>query len=267
MNTVGSLSRVYKKVNDKQKIGLDKLLHIPDKCTRLSIDVGTAIDAPNAAQWLLNDDDVFVIGIEPNPECVKVLEKGRNPDFHLHYLNLKEDCIMYKGKKVKDIKGRFQLLHCAIDNVEGIQRKTFFQTDSRNIGCSSLCKPTDKLGLDYKETYVSLVCSLETIIDNLDLERFKFISFLKTDAQGKDYDIVISLGDYIEKTALIQSEVYTYGQYENEVNQEDFVHYLSHHNFQINAPNIYDFVCVNKNLALTSKEVRSALKLFKYIET
>ena len=132
-------------------------MSIPNQCKNLFIDVGLAIDAPNAATWLLKDDESFVIGIEPNPENISVLRKGRSPDFHLPYLCLDNDHVLLKGDPACKIENRFHLIECAIDNVDSPTTAPFYMTDERNTGCSSLLKPTEKLGLDVKQIHEAKV--------------------------------------------------------------------------------------------------------------
>ena len=46
----------YDLINEKLKSGLT-----------LRFDVGLSFNMPNATQWLRNDPNVYVIGIEPHP--------------------------------------------------------------------------------------------------------------------------------------------------------------------------------------------------------
>ena len=173
-------------------------INVPQECERLFVDVGLSIDAPNSASWLLKDEKSFVIGVEPSPENISVLRKGRSSDFHLPYLCLDNDHVLLKGDPVCKIENRFHLIECAIDNVESPTTAPFYMTDERNTGCSSLLKPTEKLGLDVKQIHEAKVNSLKQILDEFyeNTSRFPYLTLLKSDAQGKDLDVIKSTRDY-----------------------------------------------------------------------
>ena len=161
-------------------------IKIPEKCENLFLDVGLSIDAPNSALWLVRDSKSFVIGVEPSPENTAILKKGRPPTVSYPYLCLNENAIIRNGTKLNTVDNRFCLLQYAIDNVSAPSSAPFYMTDDRNTGCSSLLKPTDKLGLDIKQIYQTPVVSLKTILDNVSFLKFKYITLLKTDTQVED---------------------------------------------------------------------------------
>ena len=236
------------------KIGLHKLSMVPDKCTKLFIDVGTAIDAPNSANWLLNYEDAYVIGIEPSPVNVAVLQEGRPANVSFAYLRLVDNSILQSSRthnsvKVGDIGGRFCLLQCAIDNVDEPTTASFYLTDERNTGCSSLLKPTAKLGLNVDEIYQTPVISLKTVLDNTPFDKFEYVTYLKTDAQGKDLDVVKSSKEYLEKILTLQMEVSTGGQYEDEQDLEELESYVLSQGFMTIGGTFRDRVYRNKKLA------------------
>ena len=44
---------------------------------RIKLDIGLSYNAPQSNNWLKHDDDVLVIGFEPNPECINsILSKN-----------------------------------------------------------------------------------------------------------------------------------------------------------------------------------------------
>ena len=46
---------------------------------RVKIDVGLSYSAPHSQDWLSKDDDLIVIGFEPNPDCIdSILSKKSN---------------------------------------------------------------------------------------------------------------------------------------------------------------------------------------------
>ena len=46
-------------------------LTIPEKCTHIKIDIGLSYSAPIANKFLVKEPEVYVMGFEPNLECVK----------------------------------------------------------------------------------------------------------------------------------------------------------------------------------------------------
>lgn len=222
-------------------------MNVPNQCKNLFIDVGLSIDAPHAATWLLKDDESFVIGIEPNPENISVLRKGRSSDFHLPYLCLDNDHVLLKGDPVCKIENRFHLIECAIDNVDSPTTAPFYMTDERNTGCSSLLKPTEKLGLDVKQIHEAKVKSLKQILDEFykSISQFPYITGLKSDAQGKDLDVIKSTRDYLDKVLFIKMEVRTNGQYENEQKVSDIEDFMKKNRFNLYHDSHYDHVYIN----------------------
>lgn len=245
-----------------KKIGFEGLKSIPSKSKQLFIDVGLAIDAPNSANWLLNHEDSYVVGIEPSPENISILKKGRPANVSFPYLRLEDQTIISNNKIIDNINERFCLLETAIDNVDEPTKADFYLTDERNTGCSSLLKPTAKLGLDVKEIYSTPVISLKHILDSLIPENFSHVTFLKTDAQGKDLDVVKSCKEHLKNVLIVQMEVNTGGQYENEQNLEEIEQFMFSNNFGSAGGNLYDRIYLNKELA---KKVN--IPKIKFIET
>jgi|TARA_R110000824_G_scaffold28258_2_gene95158 hypothetical protein len=243
-------------------------IKIPEKCENLFLDVGLSIDAPNSALWLVRDSKSFVIGVEPSPENTAILKKGRPPTVSYPYLCLNENAIIRNGTKLNTVDNRFCLLQYAIDNVSAPSSAPFYMTDDRNTGCSSLLKPTDKLGLDIKQIYQTPVVSLKTILDNVSFLKFKYITLLKTDTQGKDLDVIKSCGEYLDKTLIIKMEVRTNGQYEDEQKVEDIIKFMKDKNFSLLADSHYDHLYLNHPLAskLTTLEKDFSTRLSQLLD-
>lgn len=232
-----------------QKVNLTKLKDIPAQSKMLFIDVGLAIDAPNTSSWLINHRDAFVVGIEPSPVNIAVLKKGRLPNVSFPYLCLDDDAVILNNKVVDKIDKRLCVLEVAIDNVEEPTEADFYLTDERNTGCSSLLKPTHKLGLEVKEVLKTPVISLKHILDSLMPDRFSHVTFLKTDAQGKDLDVVKSCKEHLKNVLMVQMEVFTNGQYEGEQTLEDINKFMISNNFVLIGGNSYDKIYINEILA------------------
>jgi hypothetical protein len=236
---------------------------VPSSATRLCVDVGTSRDAPNSAYWLDKWPDVFVIGVEPAPINIDILFQGRPlagaPQYHLA---LDQNQIYKGGSPRGEINGRFCLIETAIDNVEAETTSSFYITDERNSGCSSLLKPTALLGLDVIEVYQTPTISLKTVLDKLIPSKFEYVTFLKTDTQGTDLNVVKSCQEYLNNILFVQMEVYTRGQYEKEQKLEDIEQFMFSRGFRTVTGTVYDRVYINKEL---SKHVE--VPRMQFIET
>lgn len=241
---------------------LDDLEHISlntDTMGSLYLDVGTAIDAPHSSAWILRDENCQVIGIEPNNECLEILKSGRPPaDFHC--IHLDESAIYLEGEKIKEFNNeQFMVINCAIDDVETPTTMDFYHTDARNLGCSSLLKPTAALGLDVDKVSEITVTSLEHVLDTLDLSDIEEIKFVKTDTQGKDFDVVRSLGKYLTRVVGLKCEYNVANQYENSNSRNEFIQYMNQKNFDIVHDSGYDIYFFNTMFSHTYSELEVEL--------
>jgi hypothetical protein len=115
-------------------------------------------------------------------------------------------------------------------------------------GTSSLYKPIDKtLGPIKYETMVD-VYSLKYFFDLFPWDRFEYIDYIKIDAQGADFDIIKSAGNYLkDKVVFITAEPenmqYNGCQHNT---TENMTEYLKQQNFEkINHPNTRDPTFLN----------------------
>lgn len=116
--------------------------------------------------------------------------------------------------------------------------------------------------LKIKDTMETKVVSLEMIIDNY--FQFKDIHFLKIDAEGKDLDIVKSLGRYINSPMFISLECSSHKNnniriFKNGCHRDDVVPYMLNNDFEIykeldygmqkdNLTQVTDFIFINKKM-------------------
>jgi hypothetical protein len=78
------------------------------------------------------------------------------------------------------------------------------------------------------------------------------ISFVKTDTQGKDFDVIKSLGKYLNNVVAIKSEFNTAGQYENSNSEVAFLSFMLENNFELYKNNGYDYFFYNKKYELNN---------------
>ena len=53
-------------------------IHIPEFATKVKLDIGTSLSAPNSEMWLQRENNLCVFGFEPNIHNVKILYEGQN---------------------------------------------------------------------------------------------------------------------------------------------------------------------------------------------
>jgi len=228
----------------------ENLIKIPQNFTKLRIDVGLAGDAPNSAIWLSEVDDVFVIGIEPQQfmwDSLNLLGSANNttetiihPEWKI--VQLSKNAITQKKQIICSLKNNFLPIKTAINNVEIPGKQNFFVNTENEIGASSLRYPKEREHLIDKTIEVN-VCSLEYILNHIPWDRFNYIEQIKTDCEGLDFDVIKSLGKYLNRIVYITSELYIY---ESEKNME-FIRWMELNNFKTLNKNGGNVNFVNNN--------------------
>lgn len=216
----------------------------------LRIDVGLAGDAPNSALWLKETTDRLVIGVEPLDYHWRHLYKLGSPDGESktnpwYILELETDSVVINGTKVCDINNRFIGIRGAIDNTNQPKEQSFYKNKTGYTGSSSLLKQniTDRFEQEIKiNTF-----SLEYLIDNLP-KKFDYIEHIKTDCEGKDFDVVKSIGKYLSNIVFISSEVRNNNPNEwiGTQNPNEFITYMRDNNFEILTDHNNNIDFVNK---------------------
>lgn len=208
-------------------------------CTHVKIDIGLSYNAPQSHNWLSNEPNLMVIGFEPNPDSVQCIQKGniqkRDPG-HGEPLN----------QKYID-EGRFQLIPKALSN--NVEPETMkFYVNSKDCGTSSLFQHDEKyLGPIQKVIDVPVV-NLKSFFDDFDWERFKYIDYVKIDAQGSDLNILKGAGDYLKERVVFVTAEPDGNQYigANECNAKNIMNYMKSQGFEyINHPNTQDPTFLN----------------------
>ena len=213
-------------------------LEIPPNCKHVKIDIGLSYTAPISNKWLIKEPDVFVLGVEPNPHCCDMImssnfEKTTFLDFNLE-------------KKFIE-QGRFQLLQCALSDVDGLVVQPFF-INQHDYGTSSLYTH-DQQTLGPIERVVNVnVINLKMIFENFPWDRFEYIDYIKIDAQGSDLKILQGAGDFLKErvvyiTAEPDGHYYNGCENCNETNIDTFM--LSQGFNKIKHPNTSDPTYIN----------------------
>lgn len=201
---------------------------IPENIKSIKMDIGLSYSLPHSCIWLDNNptNDLFVIGFEPNPSAY-------------NHSIFKTNSLKYKD--------RFTFLPIALNNINEETTMKFYDMEN-DCGTSSLYYPTaSKLG-KIKNIIEVPVFSLKHFFDKFDWNRFPYIEYIKIDAQGCDYNILLSAGDYLkEKVVFItaEPEYFAYENCENN-NEYEITKYLVSQGFvRVTHPNVRDPTFLN----------------------
>jgi len=206
-----------------------KNITIPEYINQIKIDVGLAGEAPNSALWLSQTIDRFVIGIEPVDRHWDDLHSYTQTDRNIqdfYSIQLDKNAVVMGDKIICPINDRFFGIKGAIDNIPNLTLQKFYQMEQHNgsTGSSSLLKPTSSHPYKVDKVIEVETFPLEYILDLIDWDRFSYIEQIKTDCEGKDLDVVKSIGKYIDKIVFINSEATNNGHYwEGSQNNHNFI--------------------------------------------
>ena len=152
----------------------------------------------------------------------------------------------------------FSIMPVALSNVLQESQLEFY-TMLNDGGTSSLYKPTNinRLGPIENKTVVS-VFALKHFFDLFPWDRFEYIDYIKIDAQGADFDIIQSAGNYLSErvvfiTAEPESNDYANCNHNTSENMEKYL--LTQNFIKINHPNTEDPTFINKKFMHLSDKI------------
>jgi FkbM family methyltransferase len=212
---------------------------MPSYIKRIKIDIGLSYNAPQSQVWLENNPDLFVFGFEPNPDCLDILQKGN--------IQLKHPA---HSAAVKDeyLKTRYCIVPVALNNVTEPTQMDFYKMQN-DCGTSSLYNPIDPFIGAVKEVVSVPVYSLKHFFDVFPWHKFEYIEYIKIDAQGCDYNILVSAGDYLKERVVYITAEPESAQYANcqHNNAENMSAYMESQGFErIHHPNTHDPTYINR---------------------
>lgn len=177
---------------------------------KLRLDIGTSISAPVTRYWFERMNDIFVIGVEPNPDCYDKpnLWQGRTWSILKEFQNHPQ-------------KENYYHIIGACDNVNEIVEKEFFLF-KENVGCSSLLKPKSNKKLD-KITKVETF-PMHFLLDKVD---YQLIEIVKIDTQGNDLNVIKSFKHHIHNVCYLDVEDDCTSEYEGASNRNEIVNYIN----------------------------------------
>lgn len=249
-------------------------INVPQNCTAVRIDVGLAGEAPNAAKWLLETKDRFVIGIEPIDHHWDMLTHFQSADTDRPYpdfpfIQIGTDSIEQNREGIGKIRGRFLGIQCAISDVENLTTKRFYQMD-RSMGASgssSLLKPTSKHPHFVEKKINIPTLPLSLIIDQLNYS--EPIEHIKTDCETHDFSVVKSLNHQLENVCFISSEMsvgnklHHFGAYDH----KEFLEFMYDHGFCVIRKRYGIFNINAGEIHFMNKRLRKHIKLKGYKST
>jgi hypothetical protein len=226
----------YKNTWFDRYLGENGKIIIPENLTRIKFDVGLAGDAPNSALWLTEDNDTFVIAIEPLDYHWKHLEKLGSPDNNedlkhpdWKIIQLGINSVTMNREILCNIGDRFLGLRLAINDVVEPEVQKFYLNKIGNTGSSSLREPLPQNFENFDKELEIEVCSLEFILDHLPWDKISYIEHIKTDCEGLDYQVVKSIGKYLNKIVYISSEYDNYSP----STMTEFIEFMQKNNFTL----------------------------------
>lgn len=186
----------YEWINERLSTGL-----------KLRFDIGLSFNMPNSTKWLREDENTYVIGIEPHPN------------------NFKSCC---SHVETNNAGNRCYLIEAAISNVDKSENKDFYGL-SGDSGTSSLCRPIGRFENLVDRVYSVETISLASILDNIKYDR---IDVLKTDTQGNDLNVLKSAGEHLKNVDFIYAEYDESDDYENANTGEELDAFLEEMGFE-----------------------------------
>lgn len=221
---------------------------IPDNIKHIRLDVGLSYGAPFSKMWLDRDKDLFIFGFEPNPFCLEILHAGNIQSQHPNHPDSMTD---------EYLKNSINIIPVALANVIDPTTMKFFSM-ANDCGTSSLYEPVDPSIGPVKKVVDVPVYSLKHFFDAFDWNRFEYIEYIKIDAQGSDFDIILSAGDYLKERVVYITAEPEMWQYRNcsHNSTENMRNYLESQNFiQIQHPNCQDPTFINKKFMHLKDEI------------
>jgi len=184
-------------------------IKLPSWCQKIKIDVGLSHNAPNSSEWLKNEENLYVLGIEPNQQAINIIKGVEPPPYESKYVldkNLIGEKISIIPIALSDYNGESKF-YSVKNNVDK-------NMNGYDLGSSSLHEPNF---FEYQEVLVPIF-KLSEILNLIDWSIFNKIDQVKIDAQGEDFKIVYGIGDLISKIVYISVETTTFNQYKKENN-------------------------------------------------
>lgn len=231
------------------------------------IDVGLSDDASHSVEFLMENQERLIVGIEPHPENIQKIIKGTSK---FHSISLADGYIRkgYLVRRIEDLDKKFILVGGAAGSVDIPTTRKFYSAYP-DRGNSSLYNFHSKKfsGNEVDKVIEVIEFPLSIILEKLKTLGFNFIESLKIDTEGHELDVLKGAGDYLNMVLYCRVECFV-GLFEGSKNaklksfpshiilHEDgysdsasaVIHYLEKFNFKLIASHPGDYVFLNQNL-------------------
>jgi FkbM family methyltransferase len=158
---------------------------------RVKIDVGLSVNAPQSQNWLISDDSLLVIGIEPLQSNISSI-RSANTQWQV-------------ALDPKYLENRIFLVPVALSDEIDENGLTFYVTKD-DPGRSSLLKPKN---FEVLRTEIVPVSTLNELLKFFPFQNIPIIDHLKIDAQGSDLKILRGCSNYLKNIFAITVEMDT----------------------------------------------------------
>jgi FkbM family methyltransferase len=206
--------------NIPKELGLREengLIYIPKYATKVSIDVGLSVNAPQSATWLEQDPDLFVIGFEPIQSNIDLIHQGNAP--------------WPKNLQPSMIGERICIVKAALAELDEPKPVNFFVT-KLDPGCSSFLKP---VSFEIDRVELVSVFKLDTILEHFPYNRIHYIEHLKIDAQGTDFNVLKGAIKNLSRILFVTLEIDTINYIGSQQSEGEVNEFLSlNHFYRIN---------------------------------
>jgi len=190
---------------------------IPEYIKHIKLDIGLSYSAPMSQHWLMEEQNLWVFGFEPNQRSAESILNGASKILPSHGEPLEK----------RFINERFFLIPCAL-GISSDHMMPFFVT--ADCGCCSLYKPKE---LELEKMIQVPVFNLEDFFNIFPFDTHPVIDYIKIDAQGADLDIVKSAGKYLAQRIVFITVEAENDAYENTHNSsQEIDNYLYSQGFQ-----------------------------------
>ena len=121
----------------------------------------------------------------------------------------------------------FRIYPLALSNKKGTF--DFYLTDKQD--CSSLKAPKEEAWVNRPDVTNFTMLQVEVDLMKNVLPNIPYISYLKIDTQGSEYEILEGMGDLLNKTHYVRCEISTQGQYVGERTKWEVISFMESKGF------------------------------------
>lgn len=216
---------------------INNYIYISEDIKHIKLDIGLSYSAPMTQVWLSNETELVVFAFEPNPESVASILSPTNKKRDQSHGDVLDH-------KYIDCKRAF-IISTAVgkDETDSIN----FHITEGDVGCSSLYKPKTECHAIEKTIKVPVI-KLSSFFKVFPFHQFPIIEYIKIDAQGSDFDILLGAEEYLKNHVLYITVETDGNQYEGADldNPQVVYNYMLSQGFErVNHPNTSDATYLN----------------------